>query len=141
MAIPTVTTAESNHPMKHQFLIIALISSSFLVGCDSEKTVKKEPPASAEKATKPRQETEKKAPETLEEITANTKRAMDKMNNQASSEHYEAANDPNAAALLATQKVIEEAARNTTEETRKAMQEAAKSALEASEKMPSTPAK
>jgi PBP1b-binding outer membrane lipoprotein LpoB len=127
--------------MKHKFLIIALITPLFLVGCDSEKGVKEKTAVTEEKIAKPSQEQAKKAPETPEEIKANTKRVMDKMNNQASSEHYEATNDPDAAALLATQKVIEEAAKNTTEDTRRAMQEAAKSALEASEKMPNTPAK
>jgi PBP1b-binding outer membrane lipoprotein LpoB len=124
--------------MKHKFLIIALISPLFLVGCDSEKVVKEKTATSVENIAKPLQEKVKKAPETPEEIKANTKRVMDKMNNQASSEHYEAANDPDAAARIATEKVIEEAAKNTTEDTRRAMQEAAKSALEASEKMSGT---
>ncbi len=130
--------------MKNKFLIIALTTPLLLVGCDSEKFIKEKTAAKVERLATPLPKKAEKKPQTPEEIVANTKKVMDQMNDQASSGRHGQSSEGDGtdeAAKLATRKMIEEAAKSTTEDTEKAMQEAAKNALEASEKVGGTSSK
>lgn len=117
--------------MFSKFLTITLLPSFLLIGCKSEKVTAPEtqPKSSERKAAQSPAEPTKALPDSLPQTPEATQEVMAKINQQAGSSTREADQKK------VTQKIIDDATVGAPDATKRAMEEAAKNALEAAEQV------